>query len=356
MKLKRPDDSHRDTRRRFEQWARNPQCQANVVSAVHNIPMADVAKSEGAKASMGQSPFAIARGHSFEKVLFRNNAESMTKALKKSRVMPEEATGFVDLRLRLNGGGCHSLDESLAKTANLFRRTAEHKTLNPAWLVAGATVRVPGGVMLPEAILVLDALVIRHDFSPVGLVVGEIKTYPDRAGYTDSAELATARAQAGVYVHGLDLVIDELGLAASFEVAREGFLVLSRPGFNQPSIRAGEDLRYQAERAKRGFELLRKAAERMPPLDADRRLASVVGADTHYCESCVAFCDRADLCRDLALTAGSGAVLGDDVARFLGPVSLPRAVQLMQGGEPRDAVERDVARRIAHREALKELA
>lgn len=350
------DDSHRDTRRRFEQWARNPQCQANVISAVHNIRMAEVATLEGAKATMGQSPFAILRGQSFEKSLFRNDAASMAAALVKAGVMPEGVTGFADLRLRMNGGRCRSLDEALERTADILREAASRRSSNLPWLVAGATVRIPGGVMLPEAILVLDALVLRHDKNPTSLIVGEIKTYPDRAGYTDSAELATARAQAGVYVHGLDLVIEELGLHGRFHVAREGFLVLTRPGFNQPSIRAGEDLRYQAERAKRGFELLRKAAAALTAPDEKQRLAAVIAAETNYCEACVAFCDRADVCRDLALKAGSPAVLGDDVARFLGPVSLPRALELMQGATPANAVEQDVARRIARLEDLRELA
>jgi 2-iminoacetate synthase ThiH len=66
--------------------------------------------------------------------------------------------------------------------------------------------------MLPEALLVLDALVVRHDETPRRLIVGEVKTYPDRGGYTDTRELATARAQAGVYVHGLDLVLQETSL------------------------------------------------------------------------------------------------------------------------------------------------
>jgi hypothetical protein len=356
VKSSKRDDSHRDTRRRFEQWARNPQCQANVISAVHNIRMADVAKTEGVKATMGQSPFAIARGQTFEKVLFRDGAATLIGALKKSAVLPERADEFLDLRLRLNGGRCQNLDESLDKTANLLRDLARGKTNKLPWLVAGATVRVPGGVMLPEAILVLDALVVRQDLSPVRLIVGEIKTYPDRAGYTDPVELATARAQAGVYVHGLDLVIGELGLTSSFDVAREGFLVLSRPGFNQPSIRADEDLRYQAERAKRGFELLRKAAASIPALDQEKRVAAVIAAETHYCENCIAFCDRADVCRDIALKSGSGAVLGDDVARFLGPVSVDRALQLMAGAEATSDFERDLARRIRHIEALKVLA
>jgi hypothetical protein len=351
------NDSHRDTRRRFEQWARNPGCQANTLSAVHNILMADVVKHEGGHATMGQSPFAIMRGQSFEKSLFRNDGESLLEALKKAGVLPAAAHGLVDLRLRLNGGPCHGLDESLAKTADLLRALAgQRPPRNPAWLVAGATVRVPGGVMLPEALLVLDALVIRHDEAPKRLIVGEIKTYPDRGGYTDPKELATARAQAGVYVHGLDLVLAELGVGASFTVAREGFLVLTRPGFNRPSIRAGEDLRYQAERAKRGFELLRAAAATLPPVSGDARLDAVCSAGIDYCEMCVTFCDRVEICRKKALVSGDGAVLGDDVARFIGAVALQRALELMKGAEPVNVAEQDLARRIRDIEDLRRLA
>jgi hypothetical protein len=349
-------DSHRDTRRRFEQWARNPQCHANVISAVHNIRMSDVAKFEGARKTMGQSPFAIARGQTFERTLFRNDGESILSSLTRARVLPEKAAGLLDLRLRMNGGRCRSLDEALAKTADFLRDVAARLSTNLPWLVAGATVRIPGGVMLPEAILVLDALVVRHDEKPSRLIVGEIKTYPDRAGYTDAAELATARAQAGAYVHGLDLVVEELGLRSGLTVAREGFLVLTRPGFNRPSIRAGEDLRYQSERAKRGFVLLRRAAEVLPAPEPDRAVASVIAADTHYCENCLSFCDRADVCRAAALHTGSATALGDDVARFLGRIALSRALELMEGAEPADDVERDLARRILDVEATRRLA
>ena len=33
--------NNRDTRRRFEQWASNPQCEANTISAVQNVRMSD---------------------------------------------------------------------------------------------------------------------------------------------------------------------------------------------------------------------------------------------------------------------------------------------------------------------------
>jgi hypothetical protein len=346
-------ESSRDTRRRFEQWARNPQCQANAVSAVHNVRMADVAAREGGRPTMGQSPFAIARGNSFERSLFRAGARNLFEALIAAKVVPETASGLADFRLRMNGGRCHDLDEALAQTADLLR-SASAGERNLPWLVAGATVRIPGGLMLPEALLVLDALVIRHDQGPPQLIVGEIKTYPDRAGYTDAAELATARAQAGVYVHGLDLVLEELGLGGKLNVLRQGFLVLTRPGFNRPSIRAGEDLRYQAERAKRGFELLRATAQALPPAGTPAEQA-VMGADIHYCEACVSFCDRATVCRAKALQAGDGAVLGDDVARFLGSISLQRALDLMDDAEPLTKAEEDFSRRVKELEALRSL-
>lgn len=351
--------ARRDTRRRFEQWARNPTCQANTLSAVHDVPMAEVARRDGATPTMGQSPFAIARGQSFERSLYRNGGRAMFQALNEAGVLPEAASGLADFRLRLNGGRLHRLDQALAATAALFRHVAQStdRTTGP-WLVAGATVRVPGGVMLPEAILVLDALVIHWNEppNPPKLVVGEIKTYPDRAGYTDQSELATTRAQAGIYVHGLQLVVEELGLGGQIRVAEKGFLVFTRPGFNRPSIRGDEDLQYQAERARRGFALLRDAAAGLPKGSGRAGVDEIRTAAIHYSEVCVGFCDRASVCREQALAAGDGAVLGDDVERFLGDVRLQRAIELMEGSEPATEAERDLARRIQDVERLRELA
>jgi hypothetical protein len=332
-------------------------CQANTLSAVHNVPMAEVAKRDGATPTMGQSPFAIARGLAFERSLYRTGGRAMFIALQEAGVVPSGASGLADFRLRMNGGKLHRLDDALAATASLLRQLAGQKG-HPGdpWLVAGATVRVPGGVMLPEAILVLDALVIDRDTTPPSLMVGEIKTYPDRAGYTNAQELSTARAQAGVYVHGLRLVIEELGLTAALEVATEGFLVLTRPGFNRPSVRAGEALKYQAERARRGFALLRDAAAGLPKGSGTAGIDEILTAQFKYSESCVSFCDRAPVCRTKALKLGNGAVLGDDVERFLGAVNLHRTIELMDGATPATAAERDLQRRIKDVEDLRDLA
>ncbi len=310
--------------------------------------MRAVVRHEGGTPTMGQSPFALARGRQFERILFARDAATLIAELIKQGVLPTGSSGFADYRLRLNGGRARTPDDALSLTAEVLRTAAAHPKRAPA-LVAGATVTIPGGVMLPKATLVLDVLAIRAGRQRPELVVGEIKTYPDRAGYTDARELATARAQAGVYVHGLELVLAELGLGGAFDVQRDGFLVLSRPGSNQPSVRANEDLRYQAERARRGFELLRAAAEAVDPMpdpEAASGYDAVRAAATAFDETCMAFCDRAATCRQRALDGGQPAVLGRDVARFLGATSLTRSVELLGGAVPADDAERDLVRRI----------
>jgi hypothetical protein len=208
--------------------------------------------------------------------------------------------------------------------------------------------------MLPDATLVLDCLVIHQSAESPDrwrLIVGEIKTYPDRGGYTDADDLALARAQAGVYVHGLRLVLDGVGATDHVDVSDRAFLVLTRPGSNSPRVRAHEDVRYQAGRAAKGFELLRTAAAKYDyPIPEQDHVNVIVNAPTDYRDGCVNFCDRASVCRTRAMACGDAAVLGDDVKRFLSGVRLDRALELLAGAPPTSAVERDVYDRLeAHR-------
>lgn len=337
----------RNTRIRFEQWAQNPSCCANIMSAVHNIRMADVASHEGIASNFGQSPFAIARGMTFERMLLAEGGLRLREALIEKDVLPGDASGLEDLRIRLNGGPQATLEAAIEATSDLVRRVAD-RTAGLPCLAAGATVRIPRGVMLPEAVLILDALAVRTDGDMPDLIVGEVKTYPDRGGHTDPNELSTARAQAGLYVHALQLLVTELGLVDRVRVRTDGFLVLSRPGSNLPAVRAGEELRFQAARAQRGFEILERAALGLPPFDpvGDDPMGAIANADTDYCEACIGFCDRAEKCQSDALAAGDPAVLGDDVKRFLGSIGLHRAVELLDGQGPRDITEEDLVRRI----------
>jgi hypothetical protein len=331
------------------------------MSAVHNIRMVDVARAIGVPTTFGQSPFAIARGKDFEASLLAREGARLMEALKEHEVLPGGAEGFLDLRLRMNGGPrVPDLDSALAETGALLGALSTG-AVSPC-LVAGATVRIPRGVMLPEAILIIDVLVLRTDLTTPRVVVGEIKAYPDLAGYTDPSELAWARAQSGLYAHALQVVIDELDLTGALEVAMDGFLVLTRPGSAFPSIRAHEDLKYQAMRAARGFDLLERAAHVLPtvvgdedgPTDDDL-VQAVVGAEHAYSETCVSFCDLAPRCHEEATKRGDAVVLGDDMRRFVGGVPLDRVGELLDGARPVDVTEVDLLRRLHDLDAVEAL-
>ena len=350
-KARGAESAPRDVRRRFEQWAKNPRCEANAVSAVHGIAMESVARAEGIPPSTGQSPFALSRGQRFEAGILKDGALRLRKELAFRGLFPSEEAEFVDFRLHRYGGPHRTPDEAREATTAWIEglaRDGARAGLAPV-VAAGPALALPVGVMLPEAMLVVDVLLALRDGGPGGdqpvrLVVGEVKTYPDRGGYTDGGELAQARAQAGVYVHALREVLGGRRAAGRIEVPDEGFLVLSQPGSNGPSVRAGEDLRYQAQRAERGFAQLRDVAREHGRAGAG--VEDVTRAGTSYSQECLAFCDRAPGCFRKALEEGDPVVLGEDVARFLGPVRLGRALELMAGAKPEGPAEKDLVERM----------
>ena len=338
------DSSSQDTRRRFEQWAKNPRCAANAASAILNIPMIKVAQAEGVATKFGQSPFALARGQSFERAMFKDNALVLRDELVSVGVLPTTARGFADFRFKRNGGPVTKIEHGRVATTAWMKDLAAGRFERT--IAAGATIRIPGGVMLPHATLCIDAIaVVERDGRP-SIIVGEIKVYPDRGGYTDATQLATSRAQAGMYVHALRLAIDEAKLGSRLTVESTGFLVLSRSGSNRISIRANEDFSGQAERAKTGLTTLSTVAQQLK-LQPTAGLPVIQQAPVTYCESCVSFCERAERCRSEAERTGSGALLGDEAQRFLGDVTLRRVAQLADGAKPRDEHEHEIARLLA---------
>ena len=112
-----------------------------------------------------------------------------------------------------------------------------------------------------------------------------------------------------------------------------------------PSIRANEDLRYQIERARRGFEQLRSLARKLGQQPGDG-ISLVMEGTTSYGELCVTFCERAALCRARAFASGDPAALGQQMAHWLGEVTLHRALELLDGQNPVTVAEEDLVLRL----------
>ena len=344
--------ARRETRRRFEQWARNPECHSNIVSAVHNVKMGAAARKENPNIPReGQSIFALLRGRTFESRLIKEDAAVLLESLQRSEVIASTSTDFEDHRIELNDGPLDGLDEAIETGTKFLVDIANGRSFNGA--VSSFTVRIPKGIMLPEAILIIDVLSVETHLDIPTISVGEIKTYADQGGHTSRSDLATARAQMGLYAHALEVTIESLGLTGKITVSNFGFLVLTYPGSNRPSVRGKEDLRYQRERSKRGFDLMEEAAHLMNGEygagDDDEEatlLDLVLNATTSFQDSCIAFCERAETCYQRALDANEGVALGDDVERFLNGIPIDHAESLLKGAKPKTAAEHDLLARL----------
>lgn len=357
--------TRRDLRRRIEQFVANPRCEANVLSVVADVSLRAVAATElppdHPALREAQSPFALARGVTFEKSLYLDTSAFLAE-LARADVIAAQHGGAIDLRLRAHGGPMADLDASAEAFAAVLRGLARTgvdvpRDEVPALVIAPA-MKLPGAPLLPYGVFAADlvAIELARDAPRIRLRVGEVKVYPDRGGHTDRAQLASARAQAGLYVHALRRTIDALGLTRDLAVDDRGFLVLARPTSNRPSIRWPEDLRWQARRAEDWWTRLSAVAStHLAQGPVEDPVARVTRADTRYEESCASFCARAPVCRARAVAAGDPVVLGGEVATLLGGVTLLRADALLRRNEPPTTpAEEDLLRRLARLDDVKE--
>ncbi len=299
----------------------------------------------------GQSIFALLRGRTFESRLIEEDASILLESLQRADIISRTSTDFADHRIKMNNGPLDDLDMAIETGTKFLTDIANGRSFNGA--ISSFTVRIPRGIMLPEAILIIDVLSVDSESEVPTISVGEIKTYADQGGHTSRSDLATARAQMGLYAHALEVTIESLGLTGRVLVSNQGFLVLTYPGSNRPSVRGNEDLRYQRERSRRGFELMEEAAQLMngeygagEDDDEPSLLDLVLNATTSFQDSCIAFCERAETCYQKSLDSEKGVALGDDVERFLNGISLGQAERLLRGAKPKTAAEHDLLARL----------
>lgn len=342
-----------NTRERIEQFLANTACKANVLSAVHGVPMADVAGDLRLAVESGPSPFALRAGVSFEKAIFADDAERLREQLVRVGLLAPGSSGLLDLRLRQQGGQSRGLDDACQRFARFVDALAASPNEGPS-LVAGPAIRLPADAVFGDGLLAIDVLVVdRRVEGEASLVVGEIKSYADRGGHTDRAALAAARAQAGLYLHVVRRALGDRGLEGRVKVANEGFLVLRHVSSNFPKVRYPEDLRWQALRADRALARIGEALSYPMPQGDDqggarRRLEVVRNAPKAFSEGCLRFCELAKHCHGCALEKGDPVVLGDDVARLLQGLDLGRVEALLDGAVPANDLEADIARKLNH--------
>jgi hypothetical protein len=208
----------------------------------------------------------------------------------------------------------------------------------------------------PNGAIELDLLLAKYsqEKSKWILKIGEIKVYPDRAGLTDSHQLSTARAQAGLYRRLLRKYIDDSPSPELFEVDEKFFLVMTQPTGSWLSVWANEDLSEQDTRAENAiqlfeekwrdpklFELLDKDPS---PKDITKFIAE--HSKTNYSESCWSFCELAEDCLGKLVAEDDAIILGSDVKQELGDIPIERMLQLLSGEIKANPMEQEIVDRL----------
>jgi hypothetical protein len=211
---------------------------------------------------------------------------------------------------------------------------------------------------------------VPHDTEPDVLVAAdsdafykpvEVKSYADRAGKTNAADIRSACRQAAVAVIGLRYAVDRLRLGDPLALVPDAAdLVLKRPGSYLPRLRpmtlAGEvhSLQRALEEAPRNLDELEALIDLINP-GASLDDADVLDAvPANYVDSCREHCALAPRCKEAAIACGDPVLIGSRAREELAAAgSLGRAVELMRGRvKPRTTEEKALQARL--QEALGE--
>ncbi|MFM2237986.1 MAG: hypothetical protein RL389_333 [Actinomycetota bacterium] len=351
------DDGYMSPRRRLEQLVSNPQCDTNVASVLLKVRVSEVAKVKGIETSGGISPFAFKRGDVFEKFILRARPEGKTplemELVRKELLKETDNVEIVDLRpVGVPDREKNSL--GIQKSSEFLARLKGEESIDKVFILAGfrfATDEIP-----PKGSIELDLMLLRFD-KDLGkwvIRIGEVKIYPDRAGLTDPHQLATARAQAGLYRRLLRQHLIITKSADTIEVHNKFFLVLTKPTGSWLSIWPNEDLAEQDSRADNAIKLF-EAKWRDPKLvalvDRDPGADEVIDyianhTKTSYNEGCWSFCELAEHCLRQLVKADDPLILGSEVKLELGEIPIERMLQLMAGQIQPNESEQDLLNRL----------
>jgi hypothetical protein len=219
--------------RGLERMARNPACGLLKALTMAGVsPVTVVRAVYGDAPREGQSPFALAAGNRFEARLFDSGSARLLELYRQHgrltvaecRVVsvPEAEPGTTTAAMkRRQGLTTHLLQLKLAGAPE-----APHVIVKPRLTVGllGLDFNIE-----PDALVAADAELF---YAPI-----EVKSYPDRAGKTDPADVRSACHQAAVAVIGLRGAAARLGAAdPEALVPARGDLVLRSPGSYNPRV------------------------------------------------------------------------------------------------------------------------
>lgn len=336
--------------RGIEHWARNPDCtRLGALTLTGISPATAVTKVYHEHPNEGQSPFAISIGNKFERLLTEQGAAKLLDVYRQAG------------RLQISQARVVVLDEFVPLGSNAAmqrRRTYTRKYIQQ---------KLNGDPHAPNIIIhgriQIELLGVAHDIEPDALIAAddesfyrpvEIKSFADRDGKTDPADIRGAARQAAVEVLGLRQLLAGLGIVQpEILVPAMADLILRQPGSSKATLRpmtlqqecdSIEALLEHAEQDLRTLEALLQSISSSATLDDPMVLDQV---SNNYQPICKEFCPLATHCKREAIQASNPILLGSRVREELAPAgSIIRALDLLngEGGPPRTPAEHMLAK------------
>jgi hypothetical protein len=345
--------------RGFERVARNPDCTRLRALTIVGIDSATAAVAVyGEPVREGQSPFALAIGNRFDRAMSENGAAELLHLYRSAGRLATSECKVAVIPDMAPLGARRDMKHVMALRQTMSQKLLEQKLRrDPKAPNIIIKPRVPVTLLGLDHTIEPDALIAR-DADPFYLPV-EIKSYPDRAGKTEPADIRSACRQAAVGVVALRNFASRMGVKNPEALTpSSGDLVLRIPGALKPTLRP-MTLKGEVDSLERAIREapsnLDELEQFLPPGSALDDPAVLESIPNSYRSSCREYCALAQHCKQAAVATGDPAILGDTARETLAAAgSISRALDLMKGkGAPcRTPAEQALAEQL--RDALQE--
>ena len=381
----------------------NPGCARRSVLDAAGVDKRALAERIGFGPRFGQSPFAISRGNTFEKLVKADGGATLLRLLRDELRLDlpasDQEPDVADLGGRWVDLGTGEREERYRRTRDLVAAAARDQGAGPVLAdhpllrldVGGRTAYVEPDLVAFRARTGADVAGDARAATPSTATpsapwrwyLAEIKSFAMIDGRADPVKVAEAATQTAVYVLAFQALLADLGLPP--ELAATDVVLVCPKDFSNAPTAALVDVRRQLAAVRRQLDRLPRIGALLDGLDAGvtfdlakdedgepvrgaAELGKAVAAiEARYAPECISRCDMAFYCRDEARSTCSTDVLGRSVRDALGGVGTMREVLALAGGEGRRVDEEfddepDVAEaarlltmaRRARREALAE--
>jgi hypothetical protein len=331
-------------------------CALAAVGFAAGVDFDHLLKGTPYEAPFGMSPFAFARGESFERSLAADGYGPLLALLREQMGFDVTDARVVNLRgvYPRNRDGMRLR----AHETRTFLRDIARRDPSAPNLIDGAVLETEiGGI---AAHFEADSLAARFGGE---IHTGEVKSFPVVDGRCEPDKLGSALDQAAIYTLLTARTVEAAG-GDPVIVSPKALLITPRNVGLRPTLsvidvsRRMERTELLLSRAPDIRELARElphgtsfgpvadpGSEPEPRIEALHGLADQVG--TRYVSSCVTGCGLYRFCRSRARACGSPSLVGEKGARLLpGVASLDRAAELAAGA-PASMVEYPVAEQLA---------